>query len=412
MTRPLLTTLAGCFYGLFPMLASSPVKAEALALVVGEPVTRVVPAGPGVAVLRRSGAWLLDGDGRAGARCLGGDQPADSPRRADRTALASDEVLREAGFSDDDESSEAEAMVDDEGAAPRAAHRRGPASEARALDLAGADGAVWIGADDGVWRLDLATGRCARVGLPGHAVQHVAAAGAAVVAVSGATVWRGGGDSFEVAAVLPSPARAATVTGDGTILVADDDGVVEIGPARTLRRVLEGRVEALITCGPVVYALTSDGAYRLNGADVDRLGSPPPARALACAWPRLLAAGLGLWASPDGASWTEEPVGLGRAFAGVAFAAGRPWLAGTDGLFVPVPERDEALVAGDGPRPHLRRRAASPPLWAALRPHLAVVFDDWTESQGRAGWRLWMALTLTLDRRVLARAAATIEVAP
>jgi hypothetical protein len=389
---------------LLALAAPRPASADALAPVGTEPVGRVVAAGPGVAVLRRGGVWLLDGEGRVGGRCLDPGPRLDHRRRGDGTARAPEEVLREAGMTDDDESDDAEALVDDEGGGPRAARRTSVAAgTVRALDVAGAEDAAWIGAEDGVWRLDVATGRCVRAGLAGRAVRRVAAAGPLVVAVAGATVWRANLGPFELAAVLPSPVRAAALAGDGTILVADDDGVVEAGPARSARRVLDGRVEALAACGPAVYALAHDGVHRLNGADVERLGPPPPARALACAWPGLLAAGVGLWSSPDGATWTEEAAGVGRSFSDVTFAAGRPWLAGTDGLFVPVAAPAAALLAGDDVESTVRRRAGAPPVWAALRPRVAIVYDDWTESQGRAGWRLWVALTLTLDRHVLAR---------
>ncbi|HVR03907.1 MAG TPA: hypothetical protein VMT47_17345, partial [Polyangia bacterium] len=50
-----------------------------------------------------------------------------------------------------------------------------------------------------------------------------------------------GGTTFDVAAVL-------------TPFVSDADGVVEIGPARGFRRRLEGRVDALVACGPGIAA--------------------------------------------------------------------------------------------------------------------------------------------------------------
>jgi hypothetical protein len=190
-------------------------------------------------------------------------------------------------------------------------------------------------------------------------------------------------------------------------LVADDDGVARVGPARAVHRVLEDRVEALTACGPVVYALGSGGVYRLNGSDVEHLGAPPPGRALACAWPRLVAAGVGLWASDDGDAWTEERVGLGRAFTGVALAAGRTWLASADGLFLPVTGEGAAPAPDEVPLLTSRRHA--PPLWAALLPQVAVVFDDWTDSQARRGWRLWVSLSLSLDRASLARLARPAE---
>jgi hypothetical protein len=394
-----LTALA-CF-----AVAPRRAEADALALVAAAPIARVTPAGQGVAVLGDGVVRLLDAEGRAGARCPRYGRRAGA-RRPDGTSRQAAEVLRDSGFSDEDESPEAEELLDDEGVPTRARRRRAPGDgPPRALDLVGTAQSVWIGAEDGLWRLDLATSRCARVGLDGRPVERVAAGAGAVVAISGATVWRAAGPSgFDVAAVLPSRARAAALGGDGTIFVADGEGVARIGAARVAGRALDGRVEALAACGPVVYALAGDGLYLLNGADVDRLGPPPPARALACASPGLIAAGVGLWTSAEGGAWAEDAAGLGRAFTDVAASAGRVWLVTGEGLFVPVPgaEIDDALLF-DGPPPRARRSFGSPPLWAALRPHLSVVVDDWTESAGRTGWRLWVALTISLDRHALSR---------
>jgi hypothetical protein len=224
-----------------------------------------------------------------------------------------------------------------------------------------------------------------------------------VVALADVTLWRSrdAGATFDVAAVLTSRAHGLALAADGeTTLVADDDGVVEIGATGGVARRLAARVDALAACGAEVVALAGDGVHRLDGDGGDVLAGPrPPARALACGPEGLVAAGVGVWTSPDGARWREETAGLGRELAAVAWAAGHAWLAGARGL-----ERLEAPApVPDGevePAPSLtREESRRPPAWAAVLPRVALTYDRWIESAGVAGWRVWVLVTVSLDRR-------------
>ena len=201
--------------------------------------------------------------------------------------------------------------------------------------------------------------------------------------------------------MLTSRAHALALAADGqTALLADEDGVVEVGLQRGFRRRLEGRVDALTSCGADVVALADDGVHRLDADDGDLLIAPrPPVRALACGVDGLAAVGVGFWTSDDGAAWREEPAGLGRSFTDVAVAAGHGWLADGDGLVVVEGPGAATPPPVVGPR-HVRDPydAQHPPAWAGLLPRVAIAFDGWTESTGVAGWRLWVRLTVSLGR--------------
>lgn len=373
-------------------------------------VERIVTVGDGVAVLRAGQAVLLDGAGNVIGRCGSSAALAGRARRADGTTIPAERVLREAGFREDDDSPEAEALLDDEGIEAR--RRRRPIDVAagmpRALSLAGDGAAAWIGTEDGLWRLDAHTAVCARAGLAGRAIELVAAGDGSVVAVADTTLWRGadGGGAFEVAGVVSSRPRAMALAG-GTPFVATDDAIVAVTAARVTRPLLTQPADALVACGDDVVALAGDGVYRLEAdGRAERLGDRPPARALACLassgdGPRLLAVGVGAWSTADGRSWREEAPFLGRSIGAVAFSGGRTWLALQDGA-------GDGLVVSPGfedvPAAELRPSHApfarpAPTRWAWLLPRISVSFDGSMESRGRAGWRLWLTLTVSLDRR-------------
>jgi hypothetical protein len=369
-------------------------------------VDGVTTVGDGVAALRAGEAVLLDAQGRIVGRCRGESTIAGRERRRDGTTLSREEVLGEAGFSDEDVSPEAEDLLEDEGLEPRARRAAvGATSGApRALALAGTADGAWVGTADGLWRLDARAGACTPAGLGGQEISLVAARGAIVLALADLTVWRSrdGGTTFDVAAVLTSPAHALTLAADGeTALLADDDGVVEVGAARGFHRRLDGRVDALAACGLDVVVLADDGVHRLDAEGGDLLSGPrPPVRALSCGADGLVAVGVGVWTSPDGAAWREEPAAAGRSFSGVAYAAGRPWLAGEDGLAVlDAPDFEAPDRAVDPRRARGPIDDQHPPAWAGLLPRVAIAFDGWTQSTGVAGWRLWVRLTVSLGRR-------------
>jgi hypothetical protein len=374
-------------------------------------VDAVVAAGDGVAALRDGEVILLGADGHVAGACRGAAARAGAARRPDGTALSREEVLGEAGFSPEDVSPEAEDLLDDEGVGEAARRRPVSAREGapRATALAGTPDGAWLATDDGLWRLDAHGAGCRRAGLGGQELALVDARGASVVALAGATVWRSrdAGATFEVAAVLTSSGSALALAPDGeTALVADDEGVVEIGAARGFQRRLEGRVDALAACGGAVVALAGDGVHVVD-ADGERLAGPrPPVRAVACAAGQgpgdvgLVAAGVGVWTTRDGASWHEESAGLGRSFAAVAYAADRAWLASERGL--EVLEAGDAVVPAVDPGPPpalLAREPKRAPAWAGLLPRVSITYDGWTESVGVAGWRVWLLVTVNLGRR-------------
>jgi len=387
-------------------------------LVLAGAVDAVAAAGEGVAALRDGEVILLGADGHAVGACRGSQARAGTARRHDGTTLAREEVLGEAGFSPEDVSPEAEDLLDDEGI--EAPSRRRPVSAdegaPRSRALAGTPEGVWIATADGLWRLDARDGACRPAGLGGQELELVGARGPVVVAVAGATVWRSrdGGATFDVAGVLSSAASALAVDGGQTVFVADEEGVVELGGARSFVRRLDGRVDALAACGASVAVLASDGVHLLD-ADGERLAGPrPPVRALACAQPPseagLVAAGVGVWTSRDAAAWREEDAGLGRSFAGVAFAAGRAWLASERGL--EVLEAGDAPAASDEPPPRPAARPLEPkraPSWAGLLPRVSIAYDGWTESAGVVGWRVWLLLTVNLGRHWHRTATANPE---
>jgi hypothetical protein len=85
----------------------------------------------GAAIL--SLAVLCVGTAASNARAEEPGGALTAARRPDGTALSADEVLREAGLTDDDESPEAEDLLDDEGIAPSSRRRTAAPKTAPAL---------------------------------------------------------------------------------------------------------------------------------------------------------------------------------------------------------------------------------------------------------------------------------------
>jgi hypothetical protein len=150
--------------------------------------------------------------------------------------------------------------------------------------------------------------------------------------------------------------------------VADDDGVVEIGIAGAARLILDRGGAVLAGCDGDALALAGDGvwAWRVDAAAA-RVGDRPLARTLACgdgAGARFIAVGDNVYASADGARWTERPALPGRTFA-AATIGNRIWLA-TDTGAMPLDELSTVPFAGAaGPT---SPRALPPPLPPALSP--------------------------------------------
>jgi len=307
----------------------------------------------------RDGQVLIFGpDGSRLGRCGPVPRPASRAPRPWAGAPDASETLRDAALPDDDSSLAAEELLEDEaeGAArPRA--RRGPEEPSmtpRALAASGPS--AWVAASDGVYRVG-AHG-CARVALAGRDARAIAAGGRTLAVISGQELFtadlagdRGAVDpSFRAAAALPPHPRLLAVDGRGTVLIADDAGVLSFDAAGEAHRVLEVRADALTACGQTVGALAANGVYLWGGERFSRVGGRPPARVLGCGdgpQRRWLAGGLGLWSSPDAAVWTEQRGWLGTTVAGVAAAAGRVWVVTEAGL-APVRMDDRSPV---GPAP-------------------------------------------------------------
>ncbi len=342
----------------------------------GRRIDRLVAGSNRLFALRGGEVVTFDGVGQAGERCSGF---AASPRReADASLGAPDaeEVLRSAGLPDDDSTPAAEDALDDEGLGPRRRTSALPEAgvEPHALAATRAADVVWIATSSGIFRGD--ESGCAAAGLGGRDLVLVAAAEGVVIAASEDLLFRraaevdqadgadeadeaneGGTDgccgdadttaTFTVAAGLASPPRALAVGVDGEAIVADDDGVLVVGPDHTAARIFDRATDAVAVCGGIAAALSSDGVYTWSpGASPVRVGDRPPARTLACgrtADERWIATGIGVWTSGDGATWVERTEMLGRSVAGAAAMGDRLWLAVDDGLVA----LDASATAGE-----------------------------------------------------------------
>jgi hypothetical protein len=357
--------------------ATSPaVRAKSRAAVDPLPGRRIdrLVAGPNRLFALRGGEVVtFDGVGQSVGRCSGFASP---PRREAGASLGvpdAEEVLRAAGLPDDDSTPAAEDALEDEGLGPRRRTRALPEAgvEPHALAATRAADVVWIATSSGIFRGG--ESGCAAAGLGGRDLVLVAATEGVVIAASedllfrraadvdnGGTDGNGGeaeagatngasadtgatnagdadtGATFTVAAGLASPPRALAVGVDGEAIVADDDGVLIVGPDHTAIRIFDHATDAVAVCGGIAAALSSDGVYTWSrGVPPVRVGDRPPARTLACgrsANERWIATGLGVWTSGDGATWVERTEMLGRSVAGAAAIGDRLWLAVDDRL--------------------------------------------------------------------------------
>jgi hypothetical protein len=401
------------------LLAGGRADAAAEFVLAGR-VDDVVATPTVIAALRGGRVLLLDHAGQLVGRCAELEAPDEGARaaaaRPRRAPADAEEVLRQAGLSDDDtedEDADVEEALDDEGLGR--ARRRPPAGVppapggviAQRLAVAAGRDTIWIATSAGLWRVAPGGAACAPAGLGGRDLGLVAAAGEVVVAISDATVWRSrdGGASFAVLIVLPARARAlALVAGGAVAVIGTDDGVLEIDGAGAARRVLDLAASALAACGDDLVALAGDGAaYGWKaGAPPIRLGDAPPARLIACdataAGPSWIAAGAGLWTSADGGDWVETGEAIGRGISAVApGAGGAAWLAGDDGLLLVSPVGGGAAAdpeRGDG----ARARPRPPAAWAALLPHVTLLLAFDRSSTRGERFTAWVLLTFPLGR--------------
>jgi hypothetical protein len=395
--------------------------------ITGRPVDRIAGAEERgearIFVLAGGEVLTLDAEGRAVARCAGFTAPPRAARLPPLGAPDADEVLRGAGLPDDDSTPEAEDALEDEGLGRR---RRALSSADAGIvprSLAAGATGVWIATSSGAFRGD-DTG-CRPAGLDGRDLLLVAASSGGVVMATEELLFRrvdhdddsdsaanaagAFGDSFTVSAGLAEPPRALALDAAGAALVADDDGVLQIGADGTVARILDRPTDALAVCGGQAVALADDGVYRWSpGATPVRTGDRPPIRGLGCGPTpevRWIATGLGVFTSADAATWTERTETLGRRVAGAATVGERTWLAIDDRLF-PLDltsageagragRLPEALAAGAGMPPISNRRLVTPTLpW----PWVTALFAAERRTPDRRGWEVMLLLTFPLGR--------------
>jgi hypothetical protein len=379
-------------------------------------IEKVVGAANGLAVLGDRTVTLLDGEGRLLGRCAAVSSPPERTLRRPIGNLDPDEALALAGFADDDDSTDAEDALSDEGIRPsfrrRAFAGSLPRLSAHDVTILPAGDAAFIATTDGVYRAS-ADG-CAPAGLGGHDVVAVAAGTDAVAVATETLLWRmdAAASVMTVAGGLPHRPRALAIADSGRIFVADDEGVLEAAPGADPVRKLDRPTEALAYCGGQLLVLADDGVYVESGATLVRAGDRPPVRTLACggsSGPRFLAAGVGLWTSNDGRSWSQHPGALGQSVAAVAMAGERVWavvsgelLLLADGSPLPVeqPQRLQPL-ATSGVSSHglLGRTALSPSMFPWPRLTLAFAAE---QTPVRAQWSVLLLLTFPLERRLAA----------
>ena len=383
-------------------------------------VEKVVGAANGLAVLGDHAVALLDGEGRLLGRCAA---VSSSPERSLRKPIGNldpDDALALAGLADDDDSTDAEDALSDEGIRPAFRRRRDSPSllsrvSAHDVTILPSGEAAFIATTAGVYRAT-ADG-CALAGLGGHDVVAVAAGSDSVAVATETLLWRMdvAASVMTVAGGLPHRPRALAVADGGRIFIADDEGILEAAPGAAPVRRLDWPTEALAYCSGQLLALADDGVYVESGATIVRGGDRPPVRRLSCggsAGSRFLAAGVGLWTSNDGRSWSEHPAALGQSVAAAAVAGGRLWAAVSgelvllaDGSPLPVeqtPRLQPLVTSGVSSRGLLTRTA----LVAAAFPWPRLTLAFGAEQKPlRAQWSVFLLLTFPLERARAARPA-------
>jgi hypothetical protein len=400
---------------------------EAPQVVTGHPVDRVVAGANRLFALSGAEVRTFDGNGETLGRCAGFAPPPQKERRAPLGGLDAEEALRAAGLPDDDSTPEAEEALEDEGLGPKRRMRPQGLSEAgvlpHALATSAASAVVWIATSSGVFRGD--ENGCRPAGLDGRDLLLVAAAGGTLVAATDnllfmrAAAVDGDGDrdednedaTFTVIGGLTERPRALALGADGAAIVADDDGILLIGSDGATARILDRATDAVAVCGGTAIALADDGVYRWTPGTLPmRTSDRPPVRGIACGPPgeaRWIATGLGVWTSPDGATWAERTETLGRRVAGAATIGDHVWLAIDSGLFAFDPTAEEhglgrrsagrSIVPADaaaGFAPIPTRRLVAPTLpW----PEVTALFG-FARTPDRRTWQLIMLLTFPLGR--------------
>jgi hypothetical protein len=359
-------------------------------------------------VLRGGVVVTLDRDGRAIRRCstLEPRQERTATRRP--LALDAEDVLRLAGLPDDDTgTTEAEDLLRDEGFG-RVVRRRDtqPVPEVRALAAERSANRVWIATSIGLFRGDREG--CAAAALAGRDLGLVAVSGDVVVAAGDRLLWRidlGSRTTTRVTGLTGRP-RALGIAPGGWILLADDDGILEVGPGGEATRWLDRPADALAICDGTAVAVTTEGLYAWTpGNPPIRRGPRPPVRRIACgrhADARFVAAGSGVWTSGDGITWTAQRDWMGRDVRAAAATADAVWVLADDRVL--------RVDSGDGVRENPASGAVLAPIdtrrWVAPRfpwPEVALLFAAQQTPQ-RFGWAVELVVAFPLGRRGLHRA--------
>ena len=374
-------------------------------VLAADPVTHLVAGRAALHALRGNTVVTFDAAGRERWRCNGFEAPPEHAARAPAPIVDADAALALAGLPDDElDTPEAEDALADEGIVMRRKLARAVAAATVVRALSAAND-VWIATSAGLYVGH--DGACRRMGLAGRDVVAVSAAEESVLAATAGMVWRGaGGSTLRVVAGLTQRPRAIAAVDGERGYVADDDGVLEIGPYGVRGRVLDQAATAIAVCGGVVIALAHDGTYRwVPGEAPARTGDRPPARALACGAntsARFVATGDGLYTSHDGVTWTERIEGRGRVVAGAAAAGGHLWLAIDDRLVALDADSRGAAPprqSTDGrfaPLDTHRLLAPSAP-W----PHVSLVFAA-QRTPVKFGWSVVALFAFPLERAALA----------
>jgi hypothetical protein len=249
---------------------------------------------------------------------------------------------------------------------------------------------------------------CRSAGLAGRDLILIAASRDTVVAASERLLWRVDLERripTQVAGLTGRP-RALALSATGFVLIADDEGVREVGPMGEVNRLLDRPADALVVCDGRAVALTTEATYVWSsGNEPVARGPRLPARQLACGQApheRFVATGTGVWTSVDGVTWTAVEGWRGREVAGAAAVAGRTWVAagGRVAALDGEPRKRAAeVVVPTTPALDTRR-------WIAPRfpwPEVAVLFGA-QQTATRFGWAVEVVFAFPLGRRGLHRA--------
>jgi hypothetical protein len=381
----------------------------------GDDVTGLVAGASKLFARRGNAVVTFDGAGREIARCARFAAPPPRPIPRAGGPIDAQEVLRLAGLPDDDfQSADAEDVLAREGLVGLVPRRKRPTPAegpilVRALAASAASDDVWIATTGGLYRGR--DGACTPAALPGREVVAVAVAGSAIAVATPDLLWRStdGGGTFRVAAGLTARPRALAIVDTARTLVANDDGVIEVGPHGTVRAVLERGSDALAVCGGMAMAFVGGDTWTWSGGAPERAGDRPFARTLGCGngqAARFVAAGDRLFLSSDGATWRERL--LPGPSAGAAAVGDRLWLAAGSRVVAldraPTPDPPPAAAAPRAPAlsPLPTRRLVEPMFpW----PQLTIVFSA-QRAPLRDGWSLVALVVFRLGRGAGARADA------